>query len=238
MKTSTKISDLPESQRPYERFQEKGASSLSDQEILAIILGSGSRHKNALMLASEVLSKFARNQGISELTDTSIEELIQIDGIGYSKAIKIKASIELGRRTNLPQKISKQLFNAPDKIASYYMYRLSNLPREELHVAFLNKKNLLIKELQLSKGGLSSTVINPRDVFREAIRANASAFILIHNHPSGDPKPSQDDIDTTIKFKEAGEYLGIVLHDHIIIGKGEYYSMFSDYKLATLLKNT
>lgn len=229
---------MPESQRPYERFHEMGPFSLSDQELLAIIIGSGSKGKNALALASSVISILANEEGLPQLNDASIEELMGISGIGVSKAIKIKAALEIGRRANNIKLKKKTKLSSPEKIANYFAPRIDNIPREELHVVFLDRKNALIKELLLSKGGLSTTVIDPRDVFREAIKANAAAFVLVHNHPSGDPTPSRDDISTTMRFQEAGNFLGIHLHDHIIIGKGKYISMFSDALYSDIFQST
>lgn len=219
---------LPESQRPRERLYYQGAEQLSDQELLAILLGSGSRAKNALETAAELLTVFAHEKGIPELANTSIEELMTINGVGKSKAIKIVAAFEVGKRAQ--QKRDRKSLNcsSPSQIAEHFSPLMENLPREELRAVFLDRKNRLIRDLVLSKGGLSSTVIDPRDVFREAIKANSSALVLLHNHPSGDPQPSPDDLQTTRRFAEAGELLGIRLHDHIIIGKQKFLSLYAD----------
>ncbi len=230
------IKSLPERQRPYERFYYDGGQSLSDQELLAIILGSGSSKMNALETASKMLMTLGTNEGISELRRASIEQLMEIPGVGISKAIRIKASFELANRSKYRKLEAGVDCSNPENISEYYFNEISESEREELRVLLLNAKNILLREVLISTGGLSSTVIYPRDIFKEAVRANASSIILIHNHPSGNPQPSMSDIETTIKIFEAGEILGIRLHDHIIFGKDIYFSLHASDEYRYIFK--
>lgn len=231
-KRTVSMRQLPESQRPYERFYYQGGGSLSDQEILAIIIGSGSVKKNALETASEILSRFAAHEGMPELSDVSVEQLMEVSGVGKSKAIRIKAAIEMGKRCQSKRLPLSVNCTTPQLIADYFRPMMEDLPNEELRAVFLDCKNKLIRDVVASKGGLASTVVDPRDLFREAIKANAASLVLVHNHPSGDPKPSAEDIRTTRRFFEAGHMLGIRLHDHIIIGKNSFLSLYAsdEYK--------
>lgn len=224
---------LPKSQRPYERMYYQGGASLSDQELIAILLGSGSREKNALATASEILAKFGSQDGIPELSHVSAEELMTVKGVGVSKSIRILAALELGKRTTL-ERTENLNCSSPKAIADRFSPLMQDLPHEELRALFLDRKNRLIRDLLVSRGGLSATVIDPRDVFREAIKANSAALILLHNHPSGDVTPSADDLHSTRRFVEAGELLGIKVHDHIIIGRNTYISLYSDKNFRSI----
>lgn len=228
------MKEIPESQRPYERFYFQGPQSLSDQELLAIILGSGSVRKNVLETAAEILGRFGGAEGIPELENVSVEELMEVNGVGRSKAVRLKACLEIGKRCRLKRQELSANCTTPELIAEHYRPLMENLPREELHAVLLDTKNRLIRDVLASKGGLASTVIEPRDLFREAIKANAASMVLVHNHPSGDPKPSGEDIRTTRRFFEAGHMLGIRLHDHIIIGKNDFFSMFASEEYKNL----
>ncbi len=230
---SVSMQMLPKSQRPYERMYYQGGSSLSDQELIAIVLGSGSKDKNALLTASEILAKFGAKDGIPELMHVSAEELMTVKGIGLSKSVRILASLELGKRTLL-QRAESLNCSSPKAIAERFLPLMGDLPHEELRALFLDRKNKLIRDLLVSRGGLSATVIDPRDVFREAIKANSSALILLHNHPSGDTTPSPEDLKSTRRFVEAGDLLGIKVHDHIIIGHDTYLSLYSNKNFQPL----
>ena len=235
-KKSVSIQELPQSQRPYERFYHLGGENLSDQELLAIIIGSGSRHKNALETAAEILARFAGEEGIPQLYDASVEELSEIDGIGRSKAIRIKACLEIGRRSVLKRSKLQVNCTTPKLIAEHFAPLMEDLPNEELRAVFLDCKNRLIRDIVVSKGGLATTVVDPRDLFREAIKANAASLVLIHNHPSGDSTPSVEDLKTTKRFFAAGSMLGIQLHDHIIIGKDNFTSLFASKEYKNLFE--
>ena len=223
------IKALPERQRPYERFYHEGPDVLSDQELLAILIVSGYKGSNSVETATSILAELGTNEGISELAKASIEDLMQIKGIGMKKAIRIKAAFEISNRSISGVVPNNLDCSNPENIVQYFKHKMESLEREELRALFLNKKNILIREKLISTGGLSSTIVYPRDVFKEALRANAAALILIHNHPSGNSRPSQDDKETTRKFIEAGKLLGVRLHDHIIFGKGEYVSLASEH---------
>lgn len=222
------MKSLPSSERPYERFYRLGPEALTDSELIAILIGSGSQGKNAVQTANEIIARYASNGRLDSLKRSSVEELIQIKGIGVSKAIRILAAFELANRSKhepIPDKLD---CSNPSDIVKHFGSKMENLEREELRALFLNRKNILIKDKVISTGGLSSTVVYPRDVFKEALKANAACLILIHNHPSGNPSPSNDDLKTTKVFVEASKILGLKLHDHIIVGKGKFISLASE----------
>lgn len=231
-----RIQDLPEKQRPYERFYYQGAESLSDQELLAIILGNGSRGQSALDLASAILNRFGSKRGIPDLREVSIEELTDLSGIGKSKAIKIKASLEIGKRAYRVLNETKIRLNRPDLVYDHMGPKLEDLDHEELHLIFLDQRKCFIRDLKLSTGSSTGMTLSAKDIFREAIRANAQSIILVHNHPSGDPNPSVEDLDSTMRFAEIGKMIGITLVDHIIIGKGSYVSLLSNPEYSKLFK--
>ncbi len=228
MEYNLDMKSLPSSERPYERFHKLGAEALTDSELIAILIGSGSQGKNAVHTANEIIVKFTSNGGLESLQKVSVEELIQIKGIGISKAIRILAAFELANRSKLDPMPDRLDCSNPNNIMKHFAPKMEDLEREELRALFLNRKNLLIKDKVISTGGLSSTVIYPRDVFKEALKANAACLILLHNHPSGNPTPSNDDLSTTKVFIEASKILGIKLHDHIIIGKNKFISLASE----------
>lgn len=228
------IQDLPEMQRPYERFYYKGGDYLTDAELLSIIVGSGAKGVNAIDVSNKILMDLTENMSFSELESISIEELMTIPAIGIRKAIRIKAIFEIAKRTNVVALKKSEIMNSPKRIASYYINKLGNKDREELHVVFVNRKNHYIRDMNISRGSLSSTILDPRDVFREAIRANAASLVLVHNHPSGDTTPSIDDLNSTKRFAESGKLLGIKLLDHIIIGRNNYISLYADEKHRSL----
>lgn len=228
MEYSLDMKSLPSSERPYERFHKLGAAALTDSELIAIIIGSGSQGKNAVHTANEIIAKYTSNGRLDSLQRASVEELIQIKGIGFNKAIRILAAFELANRSKLDPLPDRLNCSNPTDIVKHFAPKMEDLEREELRALFLNRKNLLIKDKVISTGGLSSTVIYPRDVFKEALKANAACLILLHNHPSGNPTPSNDDLSTTKVFVEASKILGIKLHDHIIVGKNKFISLASE----------
>lgn len=219
------IKQWPESDRPREKLVNSGASALSDSELVAILIGSGSGSKNALDLARELLVKF---DGLTGLEAATVEEIRKTRGIGEVKAITIKAGLELGRRfrDGSSQSVSPPIRVSEDA-ARIYMPQMKNVRKEMFKVALLNTKNRIVKTVTISEGGLASAVVEPREVFNPAIRESASGVILLHNHPSGDPDPSDDDINLTRRLTDAGRLINIKVLDHIIIGDGRYYS-FAD----------
>jgi len=212
--------------RPYERLENYGASALSDAELLAILIRSGSNGLSAIQIANDILALDHASEGISFLKDLTLEELRECRGMGRVKALTIKSALELGKRSMLLTPFWKnEQVKSPDDAIRLFEYRMVDLKKEEVHVALLDTRHRTIRHVVVSSGGLASTGVFPRELFREAIKSNASAIVLAHNHPSGDPKPSQDDITTTQSLYKAASLVGIDLIDHIIVGRGGCTSM-------------
>lgn len=219
------LKDIPKSQRPYERFYNYGAKSLSDQEIIAILIGSGSKDMNALATAGEILARFTQHGGLAELRETSITELCLVKGIGKKKAIRIKAAFELARRCERKFAPEKLDCSDPETIAEYYQAYFKDLAHEEVIALFLDRNNRLIREKLIAKGGISSASYSVKDVFQYALKIGALSIVLMHNHPSGNPKASRQDIKSTQQFIEAAKVLGLNVHDHIIFTDREFNSL-------------
>ncbi|NLA73883.1 MAG: DNA repair protein RadC [Deltaproteobacteria bacterium] len=213
--------ELPQDDRPYEKLIKNGAASLSDAELIAAIIRSGSRHESALSLSQRLISRLAGGKNnLAFLLDSSLEELMLLPGIGQVKALQLKAAVELGRRASQPVRLQERFqIKRPEDVLAFLEIEMAELPREELRLVLLDTRNRVIRVSRLSEGGLSYAVIRPRDLFRVAVKANAAAVILVHNHPSGDATPSQDDLTTTKKVHEMGEMMGISLLDHLIIAR-------------------
>ncbi len=223
---SITVKCLPESSRPYERLETYGAQALSDVELIAIILRNGSTGLSSVELASELLALDSRKEGLSFLRDFSLEELRRSKGMGRVKAITIKAALEIGRRSMLQEPFWKnKQITCPQDSKVFFENMMVNLVKEEVHALLLDTRHRVIRHTVISSGGLASTGIFPREIFREAIKANAAAIVIAHNHPSGDPKPSPDDIATTNSLDKSANLLGISLIDHIIIGRGTSSSL-------------
>lgn len=199
----------------------KGEKSLSNSELLAILLRTGTRNKNAIELAHYIINKDA--QGIRYLHEMTIQELCEIDGIGISKATQIKAALELGIRV-ASFKPTKYKVKNPWDIYKYYMDGLRYSNKEIFKVVLLNTKNEIITDIDVSVGTLNSSLVHPREVFREAIKRSTNKMILIHNHPSGSVEPSKEDKNITSRLIKCGDIIGIEVIDHIIIGDGLYFS--------------
>ncbi len=215
-----KIKDLPKEERPRERLIKLGPENLSNAELLAIIIGTGSVNENVLNLANRLLSKY----DIKRLSQTTVTELKKITGIKDAKACQIAAAFELGKRLSITKSLNKQI-TTPSDIANLFMPRMRGLKKEFLKGVYLDSKCRIIKHENISVGGLNTNIIQPREAFKTAILEDAAAIILVHNHPSGDPTPSSDDINLTVKLKEMGKLIGIELLDHIIIGDNKYVSL-------------
>lgn len=221
---------LPAEDRPCEKFTSRGASQLTDAELLAIIIRSGRRRESALALCQRMLAGLADSDqpgaGLRNLQDASLEELQGQPGIGPVKAVQIKAALELGSRLvsagRIPEKM--QIKSPVDAIA-LLEGEMRYLPREELRAIFLDIRNRVIRTSRISEGGLASSVLYPRDLFREAVKANAASLILVHNHPSGDSAPSREDIETTRRFIDMGEMMGVRVMDHLVIASGGSVSL-------------
>lgn len=210
---------------PYEKFLKYGPESLTESELLAIILRTGTRDKSALELAQEVLSlSESTREGLLGLYDIPMKQLLGVKGIGEVKAVKIKCIAELAMRINTASAKSGLIVHEPSTVARYFMEKLRHRRKECVVVACLDAKGQMIKEIELSSGSVKMSLISPRDVFLEALRSEAVNIILIHNHPSGDPTPSQSDLAATKCVAQMGLTLDIPLLDHIIIGDNCYMS--------------
>lgn len=220
------IKELPESSRPYEKCLQGGPSVLSDSELLAVILRSGVPGNNSLALANQILSltKDTSYPGLLGLMHMSLPDLMKVNGIGKVKAIQLKCIGELSKRMASAVARPGLSFNDPITIAKYYMEHLRHEEQEVLIVMLLDGKNHLIGEQTLSRGTVNATLITPREVFLEAMKFHAVSVILVHNHPSGDPTPSDDDVKITERVYRSGELLGVRLLDHVVIGDHKYVS--------------
>lgn len=216
------IKELPMSERPREKLQKFGPESLSNDELIAIIIRTGNKTDSAIDLGRKVLS--LDNRGLGHLRDTTLEELMEVKGIGDCKAAQILAAIEIGKRLSYGDAIFKVKITEPSTIANLYMDEMRYLQKEHFKIALLDTKNQIIVTEEISVGTLNASIVHPRDVFKVAIKRNANSIILIHNHPSGDPVPSNEDINITNRLVDAGNLIGIKVLDHIIIGDNRYIS--------------
>jgi DNA repair protein RadC len=219
-KNTRSVKDWPEDERPRERLMTHGPAMLSDAQLLAIIIRNGRAGRTAVDLGRELLGRFESLAGIEQ---ASVKEICTVGGIGPAKAAEIKAAIELGRRYQKPSLTGASFCSSLD-VAGYYRPRMKDLKKEIFRCVLLDTKNKIIREEVVSIGSLSASIVHPRDTFKAAIRESAAAVIFIHNHPSGDIQPSQEDILLTRRLVQAGEVLGIQVLDHIIIGDGDHFS--------------
>jgi DNA repair protein RadC len=207
--------------RPREKLLRLGAAGLGDNELIAIVVGSGSRRGNALALANEILENAG---GLHSIPRVSVDDLKRFDGIGAAKAAQILAAIELGRRTLLRCPPARLQFGNPREVASYLLPQFGSKQVEQFGLVMLDTKHRLLRTAIISVGTLDSSHAHPREIFREAASASAAAIILFHNHPSGDPQPSRDDVDLTRRLVQAGELMGIDVLDHVILADTRYFS--------------
>ncbi len=218
------IGDWPETERPRERLLKHGPDSLSDAQLLAIMLRVGRQEASAVDVAREILQRL---QGISGLVHCGLEEICTIRGVGHAKAAQLKAAIELGRRAiAAPLSTGFRVTSSAD-LFTHFHPRLRNLRHEIFTTVLLDAKNAIIREAVVSEGSLTHSIVHPREVFQLAIRESAASIILLHNHPSGDPMPSQEDRLLTTRLIAGGQLLGIRVLDHLVIGDGRYVS-FAD----------
>lgn len=223
MSKSFTIHDLPLPERPRERLLKLGAEALSGQEILALILGRGIKNESVMVTAQRLLSHFGHLNGVAE---ASVEELSAIKGIGVAKATQIKAAFELSKRLQEPsENWGKIVIKTPEDVMNQVKTRLRGKKKEHLLILLLDTRNHVIGITTVSIGSLDSSIVHPREVFKEAISNSAASVILVHNHPSGDPQPSDDDIKITRRLIEVGKIMGIEVLDHVIVGDGAYISM-------------
>ncbi|PJI07133.1 MULTISPECIES: RadC family protein [Clostridium] len=222
MNNNLKIADLPKSERPRERLLRYGSEVLSNSELLAIILRTGTLNENIINLSSRILSE---NGGLNGVLNLKLEELKKIKGIGNAKAVQIIAVGELFKRFKTYKSGEKYKITSPRDAVNLVMEELKSFNKEHLYVIMLNTKNIVIKISDVSVGSLNSSIVHPREVYVEPILKHAASIILCHNHPSGDPKPSNEDINITKRLFECSKIIGIELLDHIIVGEGIYVSL-------------
>lgn len=220
-----RIEDIPEENRPMERFKKLGAVALSDAELLAIILQKGTRGENVVDMCNRLISTY----GINNLSDLSLNELQKIKGISPAKAMQIKSLFEFSKRPDLSRNKGKPIKSGKD-IFEYATQRLAGNDKEYFMILHLNSKNRVIKDEVVSIGTLNASLIHPREVFKSAIKESANSIILVHNHPSGDPAPSEEDEEITEKLFDAGDLLDIKVFDPVIIGSNNHYSFREDRK--------
>ena len=222
-KKSFTIHDLPLSERPRERLQKFGVEALSAQEVLALILGRGISGESVMVTAQRLLSQFGSVKGIA---GASVEELSQVKGIGLAKAAQIKAAFELANRLEgYSEAGDKPILKTPEDVVGLVRGRLKGKKKEHFLALLLDTRSRLIKVAEISVGSLDSSIVHPREVFKEAISATAASVIFVHNHPSGDPTASEDDVKLSKRLSEAGDIMGIDVLDHVIIGDKEYLSL-------------
>jgi DNA repair protein RadC len=215
MSNGIRIKDLPENERPRERLAELGAQALRDAELIAILLRTGTKGRSAVQIADELLLKFGK---LHDLARASLEDLRQIKGIGRDKAIALKSAFTLASRMAQELQGEAPLLDTPESVADYLRDENRGYKVEHFQAVLLNSRRKLIKVEKISEGLVDSILVHPREVFRKAIAANASTLVLVHNHPSGDPTPSESDIRVTRDLIRAGQLLKIEVADHIIIG--------------------
>jgi DNA repair protein RadC len=213
--TTYLIREMPEGERPRERLKLRGAAALSDAELVAILLRTGMKGTSVVELSQQIVREF---RTLEELARAPLEAIAKIKGVGETKAIQLKAAFELARRLSESTRGKQQIITSPEDAAAAVREDMRILDREEFRVLLLNTKNGLIKKAEVSRGSLNASIVEPREVFKDAIAASAASMILVHNHPSGDPTPSSEDIAVTKRLVKAGELLNISVLDHIILG--------------------
>ena len=214
--------------RPREKLARHGAAALGDNELVAAILGSGCRQTNALAMANDLL---ASHGGVHGLVRSSVDELARVSGIGTAKAAQILAAVELGRRTLAHAPSARIQLRTPREAATYLLPQFGSRPVEQFGVVLLDTKHRVLRATVLAIGSLNVTAVQPREVFREATLGGASALVMFHNHPSGDPTPSPDDVELTRRLVAAGVVLGIEVVDHVILGDVHYFSFKEQLRL-------
>ena len=215
------MKELPADERPREKMKERGAQALGNSELLAILLRTGNFQESALRIAENLLD---RQGGLAGFGNATLEEFEQVKGVGEAKAITVMAAIELGRRVTTLAPVERPIIRTPDDVAALLMPRFRYETKESFIAILLSTKNHVLKTAVISVGSLNASIVHPRELFREAINASAAAVILAHNHPSGDPAPSPEDVSLTRKLVDAGKLLDIPVLDHIVLGDGKYIS--------------
>ena len=219
---AARIEDWPAEDRPHERLYHKGADALADAELLAIQLGTGARGRSAVEVGRELLVQYG---SLSRLAGRSVAELAGVRGIGRAKAVRLAAAFELSRRLRSRNGDGRVVLASPDQVFARYGPLMEDLDREVFRAALLDAQNGLLRDVVVSAGTLSASLVHPREVFKAAIVESAASIILLHNHPSGDPTPSREDLRLTRQLVECAQLLELRVHDHVIIGHGRYVSL-------------
>jgi len=216
------IREWPVDDRPRERFLTKGAEALSDAECLALLLGAGVPGQTAVDQAQALLATFG---SLAEIAEREVQELAWVGALGIAKAVRLGAAVELTRRLRARPRTGRVRLSSPEEVARYFGPTLESKKKEVFRVALLDSQNGLLREVQVSEGSLSASIVHPREVFRAAILEATAHMILVHNHPSGDPTPSKEDIHLTRQLVEGARLLGLKVHDHVVIGHGRHVSL-------------
>ncbi|MGG0716322.1 DNA repair protein RadC [Robertmurraya massiliosenegalensis] len=216
------IRDFPEDERPRERFEQSGPASLSNHELIAILLRTGTKEESVLQLSNRLLTNF---EGLRLLKDATLDEITAIKGIGKAKAIQVLAAVEIGRRISNLAYDDRYVIRSPEDGANYVMNEMRFLSQEHFVCLYLNTKNQVLHKKTIFIGSLNASIVHPREVFKEALRRSAASVICLHNHPSGDPTPSREDIEVTKRLVESGKIIGIEILDHLIIGENKFVSL-------------
>ena len=230
MKKSYTLHDLPRSERPRERLRKVGVDSLSLQELLALIIEKGKRGENVLTIAQNLLAYFGN---LKKIKEASIEELQKVKGVGFATACKLKAALKLGEKTLVKSERYGQRIENPKDVYELFKNELGDKKKEHFKVLSLTSRNRIISIDGISIGTLTASLAHPREIFYPAIKNSAVSIILVHNHPSGDPTPSKNDIEITKKILKASKILGIELSDHLIIGENKFFSFKEKGLLAS-----
>lgn len=222
MEKSLKIMDLPKNERPRERLARYGADALSNAELLAVILRTGTKKENVITMCNKLIKETG---GLNGLLNMNLDEFMELHGIGKAKATQLVAISELSKRFKSYKTGDDYKITQPKEAADYVMEDMKSLNVEHLKVIMLNTKNIVMAVSDVSVGSLNSSIVHPREVFCQAIKKRSASIIICHNHPSGDPTPSNEDLNITKRLKECGKIIGIELLDHLIIGNGVYISL-------------
>lgn len=222
MDSPSRISDWPPGERPRERLYLKGAGSLADAELLALQLGSGVRGRTAVDVAREMLARYGSLAG---LAGREVAELMRVRGVGRAKAVRLAAAFELTRRIRSRGGEGRVQLSSPEQVFARFGPLMEDLTKEVFRVALLDAQNGLLKDVAVSEGTLSASLVHPREVFKPAILESAASLILLHNHPSGDPTPSREDLRLTRQLVECARLLDLRIHDHVIVGRGRFVSL-------------
>lgn len=225
MKSYLTVKELPMSERPYEKCEKYGAAALSDAELLAVILRTGTKEQRVIDLAVNILNYSTACPGLVGLNYLTMKDLMSIKGVGRVKAIELLCLTELTKRMSKQMRRESVKLLTPESVAEYYMQDMRHLTKEQVMLVMLDSKNRIIKDMIISEGTVNASIMPTREVYVYALKYEAVNIILLHNHPSGDPTPSAEDIRVTKRLMEAGNLIGVTLMDHIIIGDNRYVSL-------------